>query len=273
MKIFKLSLIATSFLLIGCGGGSSSSTSSTVELTPVETVEEATTSYKALDSFESLDISTINEGYSKMSLTMQKTESASCTDGGTLGYDAADDGSSLVIFYNDCQMGSQYYNGTISFTMDSSYNQVIDISNYTYRDIGGEQYMNITMSQSMSSDEVLTTVLNGVINQTDTNNGLNNVSFNDMRITEKNTYTEAWSTIDGLISLESKCVTGSYQFKTIEKLVDTRDGTYNTQSGILDINGATYTFENPYVTIKTVTEEKTILQSELMEDAESTSCN
>jgi hypothetical protein len=269
MKIFKLSLIAASFLLIGCGGGGGSSTP---ELTSIDTVEEATTSYKAVESFESIDISSVDSGYSKMSSKMQKAESASCTDGGTLSYDASTDGTSMVISYDNCQMGAQYYNGTVSVTVGES-QQVIKISNYTYRDIGGEEYMNIVMTQSMSSDDVITTVFDGVINQKNNSNEVSNISFSNMKIAEKESYSESWSTIDGIIGLESKCVTGRYQFKTIEKLVDAKDGTFNTESGILDINGATYTFENPYVTIKVGDEERTLLQRELAEEADSSSCN
>lgn len=74
---------------------------------------------------------------------------------------------------------------------------------------------------------------------------------------------EYWSTIDGDMSVVSKCFSGNYDFKTISKIYDAQDGSDNAESGTLELNGVRYTFSNPYVTIKTATEEETILQSEL----------
>jgi hypothetical protein len=271
MKIFKLSLIATSFVLIGCGGGGSNNSNSTLsELTPVKTVDDAKTSYKAINSFESIDISEVNSGYNKMSKGMQKSESAACTDGGSISYSSTD--TKLIVSYAKCQLGDKYYNGDVRINVLDNDNYTIEISDYTSRDVGGEQYMNITMVVSKSND-IETVKFNGVMNQTSKSNDVSNISLDNMIIVEKDTYSESWSTIDGGINLKSKCVTGNYKFTTVEKLVDAQDGTYNTESGILDINGARYTFENPYVTVKTATEEDTMLQSELEKEMESNSCN
>ena len=269
MKLFQFSLIAASFLLIGCGGGGSSSPS----LTEVKTVEDAKTSYKAMGSFNSIDISKVNSGYSKLSQKMQKSESGTCPNGGRVSYNVSDDSKDITISYNSCKIDSKYYNGRVSMHSDDSNNYVIEISDYTYRDIGGEQYMNITLTQSKSND-VTTTKLNGVMNQTSKNNDVSNIGFDNMLLVSKDTSSESWSTIDGGINLKSKCVTGNYKFTTDEKLVDAKDGSNNTESGILDINGAKYTFENPYVTIKTPSgEEDTMLQSELEKKMESNSCS
>jgi len=62
--------------------------------------------------------------------------------------------------------------------------------------------------------------------------------------------------------LESNCYSKSYNFSTKEKLIS-RDDSSHIESGILQINNALYTFEDPYVTIKTASNEETILQSEL----------
>jgi hypothetical protein len=267
MKNLKFSLIASVFLLVGCGGGGGSSAPA---LTNVKTVEDAKTSYKAISSFESIDISKVNSGYSKLSQKIQKSGSAACTDGGTVSYDESS--TKITISYSQCRVGSKYYNGDVIMTNSDNKNFSIAISDYTYRDIGGEEYINITMVQSKSND-ITTIKFDGVINETAKNKEVSNMSFDNMVITNKDTYSESWSTIDGGINLKSKCVTGNYQFTTKEKLVDAKDRTDNLESGILDINGATYTFENPYVTVKTATEEKTMLQSKLTEEMESNSCN
>ena len=268
MKLFQFSLITASFLLIGCGGGGGSDT----PLTEVKTVDDAKTSYKAIESFKSIDVSKVNNGYSKLSQKMQKSESGACPNGGSVSYDISDDSKDITISYNSCKIDSKYYNGRVSMhTEDNNYE--IKISDYTYRDVGGEQYMNITMNQSKSND-ISTTKLNGVINQTSKNNDVSNVSLDNFVFVEKDTSSESWVTIDGGINLKSKCVTGNYKFTTDEKLVDAEDGSNNTESGILDINGAKYTFANPYVTIKTPSgEEDTMLQSELEKEMESNTCS
>ncbi len=269
MKFFQFSLILASFLLIGCGGGGSSAPS----LTEVKTVEDAKTSYKAMGSFNSIDISKVNSGYSKLSQKMQKSESGTCPNGGKVSYTISDDSKNASITYDNCKDGDKYYNGRVSMQNSDSNNYVIKISDYTYRDVGGEQYMNITMNQSKSND-ITTIKLNGVMNQTSKSNDVSNIGFDNMVLVAKETSSESWVTIDGGINLKSKCVTGNYRFTTDEKLVDAQDGSNNTKSGILDINGAKYTFDNPYVTIKTPSgEEDTMLQSELEKKMESSSCS
>lgn len=269
MNFFKVSLITASFLLIGCGGGGSDTP--VAALTSVKTVEEAKTSYKVVGSFETIDISKATDGYSKLSYKMQKSESDACTDGGTLSYNAPSS-NDITITYNNCQVGSQYHNGSVIMHLEDNNNYTIEISNYTFRDVGGEQYMDITIVQSTNND-ITTVKLNGQINQTSKSNVVSNMAFDNMVMVEKDTYSESWVTIDGGINLKSKCVTGNYQFTTVEKLVEAKDGTDNTESGILEINGARYTFENSYVTIKVDSEEKTMLQSELQEEMESSNCS
>jgi len=109
------------------------------------------------------------------------------------------------------------------------------------------------------------------VDNTDMFGEKNNIAFTNFVSKNKDTSNESWSTIDGIVSVESKCTTGTYTFETVEKLVDATDGSDNIESGILKLNGATYTFENPYVTIKAGSQEETIKQSEL-EKRMSTSC-
>ena len=74
---------------------------------------------------------------------------------------------------------------------------------------------------------------------------------------------EHWSTMDGEMKIASQCFGGNFTFETVAKMYEAQDGSDNVESGILKMNGATYTFVNPYVTIKAGGEERTILQTEL----------
>ena len=267
MKIFKLSLIATSFLLIGCGGGGGSSAPA---LTDVKTVDDAKTSYKAMSSFKTMDITEVSDGYSKL---VQKTESVECYNGGSASRYVSDDTKTIKVSYDNCkETGELYINGSVEIYSEDKNHIVMTFSNYTSKDVGGEEYANIVIKLGEVND-VITVEFDGVINQTTKSNEVNNISFNNMVLTEKDTSNESWSTIDGGVNLKSKCVTGNYQFTTKEKLVEAKDGTNTIKSGILDINGATYTFYDDSVTVKTASEERTITQRELAEESTSTSCN
>jgi len=85
MKIFKLSLIAISLLLIGCG--SSDSKSSEAKLTPIKTVDDAKTSYKVLDSSIQTAFSELDEKYNNFLQKIQKITSQKCVnDDGKVTY-------------------------------------------------------------------------------------------------------------------------------------------------------------------------------------------
>jgi len=168
-------------------------------------------------------------------------------------------------------MNEVYRNGSIEIHYENKYNSILTLSYYTEKDIDGEKYFNITEEWSEDENNTEKTEINGVIKQTSKTGEINKISFN--KYIEKYSNDESWFSIDGGIGLESKCATGNYQFKTIEKLVEAKDGSENVESGILNINEATYTFENQSVTIKTPSEEETLLQSELEKEMESDSCN
>ena len=117
--------------------------------------------------------------------------------------------------------------------------------------------------------------MDGTISETELSDGTVNLTMSNLTMKNDGTElktssfviveneSEYWSTMDGDIKVTAKCFSGNYDFKTISKVYDAQDGTDNAESGIFELNGARYTFSNPYVTIKTATEEETILQSEL----------
>lgn len=277
MKHFKLSLLTLAILISGCGGGSSNNntTPPAGNANDAKTVVEAEKNLNALSSFQSIDLSlnsvsntslkTLNKVISAK-VSNQKATTVNCTNGGTLVTTISNDKKTANYSFSNCKEGTSFIDGemtvvsTNSATVQFTYNQL------TVQDVGGTQYMNLTVQINNDTNSQITTAsMNGVVNNTAASGEKNNMTFTDFvsKFTNSNTSNESWSTIDGIIAVESKCVTGTYTFETTQKLVDATDGSTNIESGILKLNGATYTFENPDVIIEAGTETKTMTQSEL----------
>jgi len=280
MKYFKLSLVALAILISGCGGGNSNNStpdsptgSGAGNSHEAKTVAEAEKNLNVFSSFAMQDLSldsvtgsnskALNKALSNK-VSNQKTNTINCSDGGTLTATLSDDEKTFSYSFNNCKNGTATINGEITMVQANSENIELTYNKLTTKDVGGTQYLNLTMKISVDSSSKIETVsIDGVINQTSKSGEKNNISLTNFISKYKDTVNESWTTIDGTIAVESKCITGTYTFKTIEKLVDATDGSDNTESGILKLNGATYTFENPYVTIKAGSQEETIKQSEL----------
>ena len=266
MNFFKLSLVTVSLLLVGCG--SSDSKSSSPDDTKVATVADAQKNFKALSAFSGIGGSigkstNLNNFQKRKMLTkLQKGEKQSCLNGGTLSFSLSEDEKTTEISFDNCKMDGASYDGDMIITNINDTDSKIEMLKYTYSDREGSGYMDIVM-ETQTSNNISTMSMNGVIKQKSSSGEINNMSVKNMKFVEKDTSAESWSTMDGSMSIESKCFTGSYTFQTIEKLVDAKDGSDNLKSGILKLNGATYTFNNPDVTIKVGSSTETILQSEL----------
>ena len=266
MNYLKFSFIPIILLIVSCGNDTKSSTPSSNEVT---TVAKAEKNYSALSRFKSLDLTkNVSTASSKSitklmqnKLTYQKgTSTNACRDGGSITT-IENDADKATIIFNNCQSGGELANGKVIIIVYNTENIKMIFEDYTVKQTGGTKYINIAFKISIDSNKVSTLSINGVINQTLNSGEKNNIDYRNFVIKSKNTYNDRWSTIDGRIGIESKCDTGTYTFQTIEKLVSTRNG--KIEFGILKLNGATYTFDNPYVTIKAGSEEETILQSEL----------
>ncbi|HHD81983.1 MAG TPA: hypothetical protein ENK94_02200 [Campylobacterales bacterium] len=281
MKVFKLSLLVASLTFIGCGGGSNDTiTPSSHNTNEVKTVQEAQKSLNAFSAFQSINLSVVNTSSAsgstnvantKMLSKLQKTATAACDDGGSLTLDVSDDEKSATYTFAQCKNGSEYIDGTMKLLQNDDTSYELTYDKLTYKGTSGEQYMDLTM-KVVEEASIYSMTMNGVINQTTTAGEINNMTITDFKIKGKDTSDESWTTIDGKMAFETKCITGTYTFETVEKLVDAKDGSDNLESGILKLNGATYTFENPNVTIEAGSESETILQSELekrMESADS----
>ena len=231
MNFFKLSLVATSLLLIGCG--SSSNKSSTAP--KATTVKDATKNIKALDSLKSLE--KIGQSTTTKMQKLSKAQSVPCSGGGTMSVDISEDETTSTIVMNKCTQGDSYLNGTLTtIEQDNGYYKI---------SING-----LTVKQNNEETSATKLVMEG----------------NDK---------EYWSTIDGDLKFKSSnCFSGTFDIKTLEKMYDMQDGSDGVRKGKLELNGATYTFDYPNVTIQVGGESKTMTQKELEKEMESTtSCN
>jgi hypothetical protein len=233
MKYFKLSLVAVSFLMIGCGGGDSTITNNdpTPQVQEAKTLAEAQNNYKAMGAISKVDaLTSSNSSLNKI----QKSQSASCNKGGNLVTNISDDETAINMTFDKCQEDDTYLNGTMSIlSSNDGQHSKLEFTNLTVKD----------SEMTMTSTHFVT-------------------EYDDI---------EYWTTLDGDLNVISQCFTGNFNVKTDEKIYDAQDGSDNAESGILELNGATYTFNNPYVTIKVGNEEKTLLQSDLEKEMNSSS--
>jgi len=235
-KLLAPLLIGSTLLIFTACGGGNSSKEDKPKVETAKNVTEAKENYKALGAFSSVS-SSINSVSSTNSIKLQKVQSNNCTNGGSATFNYAESSNSITFTFSSCKDENTLIDGTMIMT------QSYDETNTKI------QFKNLTM------DDGKTKITS------------NNLIFEDNS-------NEHWSTIDGDLGILSKCFTGNFEFKTIEKLYDAQDGSDNTESGTLKMNGATYTFANPYVTIKAGSEERTILQSELEKEMNnSNSCS
>jgi hypothetical protein len=272
MKHFKLSLVALTILILGCGGGSNDSTPA-ANADDVKTVVEAEKNFNAFSALKSLDtlsLDSLLENTKTLSktanhkVTNQKTTTIHCSNGGTQTITVSDDETTNHVSFNHCKEEAFEANGEMTLVYQDNGNMHITYKDVTIINEEGRQYMNFTMQfETESSAPIVTISIDGIVNQTTKSGEKNNIKFSNFILKDKETEDESWSTLNGTIAVESKCTTGTYTFETIEKLVDATDGSDNLESGILKLNGATYTFDNPYVTIKAGNQEETITQSEL----------
>lgn len=238
-KLLALCFTSSAILILSaCGGSSSATTTST--LTKITTIDEAKTSYQAISATSfSVSFGTYSgvslEKSSTVKNTFNKTETYSC-DTGSITIDISNDKTTHSILAEKCNITSEnrYMNG-----------------NMTIENFSNENKVTFTNLELKSSDS--------------------NVTITKMVLV--NHKIEKWTTIDGDITIVSPCFSGTYNYETIEKIYDTQDDSNNSESGILKMNDVTYTFNNPYVTIKIGDTEETILQSELEKRMDSSSCS
>jgi hypothetical protein len=234
MNFFKLSLVTVSLLLVGCGSDSKSDDNSGTKVT---TIEEAETNMKSMGAVGNVGgaIGKIKSNNSKMQ-KLSKSENHPCAKSGNMSWDFSEDGTTTKITMNKCTENDFYMDGSMSINEQDSGYFKMEMNNLTIKSNG----------EDISSKHFI-------------------MEGND---------NEYWSKIDGDMSLVSKCFSGTFDFKTLEKMYETQDGSDAVEKGKIELNGATYDFNYPNVTIKAGSESKTMLQSELDKEMESaTTCD
>jgi len=260
---FSLSVSVLSFLLIACGGSGDSGGKSTPSFTEAETIEQAENNLYALGYILSGDsmrkVNASNKVFDSK-LTLKKERIIQC-DKGTV--EIYDDEKGLTIIYKACTDKGEYRDGTVITTADDGAGTVIvKYSNYTLKKDGTEFYLDLIRTVKPSNEiGAFSTSLNGVNNRTFNNGEKANVTYSNFIKTS----THKTQTYNGKLELESKCITGTYIVETVEKLVFSTQYkiTDSIVSGTLKLNGATYTYEAPYVTIEAGGESKTYFQSKI----------
>jgi len=210
--------------------------SDTPNVTEIKNLNDAEKSYKSLSALSSLDkIGNKNNNLKMSKLSLEKTGTIPC-DSGSIVYNISDDAKTTSFTMKKCSLDTSYFNGTMSMIKLDDNSEKFELKNMTIKD---EKMTMISSSFIFIDNEA-----------------------------------EHWATMNGDMNIESKCFTGKYNFKTIEKMYEAQDQSDNVESGIIELNGATYTFANPHVTIKVGSQERTILQSALEKEIESsTTCS
>ena len=223
MKFFTLSIALASLLLVGCGG-SDSKKSNTEDEPQVTTLEDSQKDIKSLTA-----LSNIKKAFSALSSNPSsksaKVETLNCSTSGTISFNSSEGSDTNKIMMNKCQNKDLYMDGELSITQYNEYHAKIEMKNFTIKD----KEMTVIAKSFITEDNSL----------------------------------DHWYTLDGDMSIASKCFTGNFNMNTLERLVDAQDNTENIESGKIELNKVTYSFENPYVTLTAGSESKTMLQSEL----------
>jgi len=268
MKFFTLSIVIASLTLIGCGSSSKSSEGTPKNATEVKTVKEAEKSLYVMGAYQLIFI----PAHFSLSENKQTTGTIACADSGSKTYVSFGVGRGFLWTFNKCQSGNVYIDGTKK-TLIGDDGMEINYDKMTFKNVRGTQYLDF-ITKISEEENIVTSRKDGVLNLTTKAGEISNLKLINYVTKTKMTSDELWATIvDGTLEFESKCVTGTYVFETVETLVDARDGSV-TESGILKINGATYTYDYPDVTIEAGSESETMSQSELNKRVEeSSSCS
>ena len=282
---FSLSVSVLSFLLIACGGSGSSGNSGGKSKPSIkaETIEQAENNLVALGYILSGNSRTNLHRYNKIfdsqpignsrtnlqrytkifdSQPSLKEERIVECDQGTV--ETSEDENSVTAIYRKCIFDGKYLDGTVMgkvVSSDSTITKTTEYSNYTSKEGTAEYYLDIIEKITASlSGKRATYSLNGVHNRTFAGNK-NNVTYNNF--IEKTT--DKTATFNGEIELGLGCIAGTYIVETVEKLVypHKNKSIGNIISGTLKLNGATYTFEAPYLIVEAGGESKTYYQNNI----------
>ena len=194
------------------------------------TITEAVNNTKAFNAIGNL--SNINRTNTSKMQKLSKNQTFPCSGGGTMSLNTSEDETESTIVMNKCNQEGSYIDGSLTMIeKDNGYFKVT-MKNLTVKDSNGDK---------ISAQQL---VMEGNDN-------------------------EYWSVMNGDISIVAKCFNATLDIKTLEKMYEMQDGSDGVEKGKIELNGASYTFSYPNVTIKAGSETKTMLQTELDKEMES----
>jgi len=264
---FSLSVSVLSFLLIACGGSDSGKSTSPIK---AKTIEQAEKNLVALGYILSRVSKQYVEDSTKFGIhpTLKEERIIEC-DQGTLETSSKDK-NSLTVIYRGCNYDGEYQDGTVmrkKVFVDSTrtVNKTTKYSNYTYKKGSSESYLDLieeihTIENYYEGAVTSFYSLDGVHSSTYAGEK-DSVTYSNF--IEKGTIRT--STFNGKLEFDTRCIKGTYMIETVEKVafLYKSKGIDAIASGTLKLNGATYTYEEPYLIVEAGGKSKTYYQSNI----------
>ncbi len=260
-KLLTLGAATTVLLMSGCNEGTPALTENTA--VGIITQNDAAKAVFAMNMVTlSKDATNVASGNTQ---TAQASNQRAAFDSGELpclvsgttqtSGDISQDSSSLTIVTKECKQFNQTTNGT----MKTSGNIVggkyeYELINLSVDNDKAKSVANLKGSVKVSSNfKNITSILNGKIEYEEkdtTNSGY--IKYNDFITKVETDFSTTKLSYDGQMDATSSlysCMNGKYVYKTIEALTTSKESTGEIESGKLDINGATFNFNNGEVTV------------------------
>ncbi len=282
-RSFKVTLgvVAASLVLVGCGGGGSSSGVSTLSAKPIETIQEAKVAAAALASTMQLNNITPKAprtGNSHTGLTKPRmastiaqggyTQTLDCPDGGNymISYDNVSSSKmSMTMRYDNCRTGVYLSDGAA--TIDMTFKNAANATNNTISmKMVTDNYVVKSEDNTIKMDLSIASTVNYKYSTSYTMNSVSTTKGSVVVIADgvtstyhyKNLHTKSslsssilTTEMDGAMQIATPCYTGSLTIETIKPLVISTATSYGMiRSGTLKVNGVQYTYhDNGTVTV------------------------
>ncbi len=169
--------------------------------------------------------------------------------------DVSQDSSSLIMVTKECKQFNQTTNGTVKTSgnvLGGKYEY--ELINLSVDNDKASSVANLKGSVKVSSNfKNITSILNGKIEYEEkdtTNSGY--VKYSDFVTKVETDFTTTKLSYDGQMDATSSlysCMNGKYVYTTIEALTTSKENAGEIESGKLNINGATFNFNNGEVTV------------------------
>ena len=273
MKKILISSIVVSLLLLGCGSGDSDTDEKT-SIDDALKIGDVAFSAPSGVNFKNKMRTSLKSSqkniYTKYLFLNSKKETANCSELGTLSLEETS--IKTVITSNKCTNFNdetylyEYHDGVISITKDG--NSIV-AQNYWYipniENMTGS-FMNIYMDYRVNGT-ISNISMDGEMKEFSNGDITSDMSFNRLAMKEDSSNGALF--LDGGYKYKEGCVDESYQFKTREWLIPNSSNQEEYTSGVITVNGMTYTYEGSKVTVTDKDRSGTFNQSELNAEMES----